>query len=154
MTPFIFDTEVKCINLSAHFKLSEMIQSNTALKLGIKNLPTRQEFMNMKALCERRLEQLRSYVRCPVFISSGFRNKQLNAAVGGAENSYHTRGMAADIILPVRADVFRNLMWWSQNFTYDELIICVRGKSDVWVHLAYDPTPHTPKQYFGVKGYR
>lgn len=42
----------------------------------------------------------REYVGKPFIISSGFRCKKHNAAVGGALNSLHTFGYAADIIVP------------------------------------------------------
>lgn len=35
-----------------------------------------------------------------VVMTSGFRTRQHNAAVGGASNSYHTRCMAADFFIP------------------------------------------------------
>ncbi len=45
----------------------------------------------------RKLEGLRNVVGAPVFIASGYRCAKYNKAVGGAENSYHLFGMAADI---------------------------------------------------------
>ena len=45
----------------------------------------------------RRLQELRNRVGRPVYINSGYRNREHNARVGGTPNSYHLRGMAADI---------------------------------------------------------
>lgn len=45
------------------------------------------------------LQQIRDKFGLPVIISSAYRTKAHNKAVGGATNSYHTRGMAADIII-------------------------------------------------------
>ena len=44
-----------------------------------------------------RLQALRDMLGRPVIINSGYRNPAHNAAVGGSPNSYHLRGMAADI---------------------------------------------------------
>ena len=48
----------------------------------------------------RRLQDLRSALGRPVYITSGYRNREHNARVGGSPNSYHLRGMAADIRVP------------------------------------------------------
>ena len=46
-----------------------------------------------------KLENLRRIAGGPVVITSGYRCPAHNKAVGGVENSYHTRGMAADIFV-------------------------------------------------------
>ena len=43
------------------------------------------------------LDILRSELRKPVIITSGYRTPTRNKEVGGAKYSYHMRGMAADI---------------------------------------------------------
>lgn len=43
------------------------------------------------------LEGLRNVVGAPVYIASGYRCAICNTTVGGAENSYHMFGMAADV---------------------------------------------------------
>jgi uncharacterized protein YcbK (DUF882 family) len=45
----------------------------------------------------RRLQALRTAIGKPIVINSGYRNATHNKAVGGSPNSYHLRGMAADI---------------------------------------------------------
>lgn len=43
------------------------------------------------------LEEIRKHFDKPVIINSGYRTPWWNVRVGGAENSYHCKGMAADI---------------------------------------------------------
>lgn len=43
------------------------------------------------------LQVLRDYLNQPITINSGYRSISHNEAVGGEKNSYHTKGMAADI---------------------------------------------------------
>lgn len=43
------------------------------------------------------LERLRSIVAAPLIVVSGYRCPTHNGRVGGASNSYHLRGMAADL---------------------------------------------------------
>jgi zinc D-Ala-D-Ala carboxypeptidase len=44
---------------------------------------------------------IREYVDSPVLINSSYRTKKCNEAQGGAENSYHLKGMALDISCPL-----------------------------------------------------
>lgn len=96
--------------------LSEFLKSNTATKFGIDNTPgawqgsgasrtsgspTAIEVVsNLQFLCREILEPLREWMNEPVTISSGYRCPKLNKAVGGATNSLHLTGEAADILLP------------------------------------------------------
>lgn len=45
----------------------------------------------------RMLQCVRDYFNVPVTITSGYRSDAHNRRVGGAANSFHVRGMAADI---------------------------------------------------------
>ena len=45
------------------------------------------------------LEEMREYIKKPIFITSGCRCATHNAAVGGVSNSSHLRGKAADVSL-------------------------------------------------------
>lgn len=47
-----------------------------------------------------KLEHLRRLAGRPVLVNSGYRCPAHNQAVGGAANSYHLKGMAADIRVP------------------------------------------------------
>lgn len=61
------------------------------------------------------LQVLRDNVQAPIVINSGYRSPQHNKRVGGATNSYHLKGMAADIVVkglsPSRvADIIEDLI--------------------------------------------
>ena len=53
-------------------------------------------YLNIKALAVE-LQKIRDYIDAPIKINSGYRSPAHNAAVGGASQSYHMKGMAADI---------------------------------------------------------
>ena len=83
-----------------NFKLSEFFVSSTAAENGIKNEPTLDErgrvMLNIKLLVDNVLEPIRDMVRTPIIITSGYRSPQVNKIVGGADNSQHMLGCAAD----------------------------------------------------------
>ena len=43
------------------------------------------------------LEKIRNHFNTPVIINSGYRTPNWNSKIGGTPNSYHCKGMAADI---------------------------------------------------------
>lgn len=45
------------------------------------------------------LENIRSHFNAAVMINSGYRTPSWNSKVNGASNSYHCKGMAADIVV-------------------------------------------------------
>jgi uncharacterized protein YcbK (DUF882 family) len=53
---------------------------------------------NLKVLAEQ-LEVLREHFQKPININSGYRSPEHNAKVGGAENSQHLLGKAADVVI-------------------------------------------------------
>jgi uncharacterized protein YcbK (DUF882 family) len=77
------------MNLSKNFHLSEFQSKDGASfpDLVIENL---------KILAVQ-LQALRDHLGKPITITSGFRSKEHNLKIGGALDSFHVRGMAADI---------------------------------------------------------
>lgn len=45
------------------------------------------------------LEKIRTHFNAPVIINSGYRTPSWNSKVNGTGNSYHCKGMAADIVV-------------------------------------------------------
>lgn len=88
------------MQLSKHFTLAELTASNTATRLGLSNQPTPealQQLQRTAQMLERVREQLGGR---PIVVSSGYRNSEVNRAVGGVTSSDHMQGMAADIVCP------------------------------------------------------
>ena len=84
-------------NLSPHFSLKEMTDSQTAVKHGIANIPSPEAVENLRRLCEGTLEPLREAIGLPIIVTSGYRTKALNAMLAHAsERSQHMLGQAAD----------------------------------------------------------
>ena len=83
--------------LSKNFSLDEMVLSDTAARLGIDNTPPASAVANLRRLATTTLQPLRDAIGSPVRVLSGYRSYELNATVGGAPNSAHMQGRAADL---------------------------------------------------------
>ena len=84
------------MRLSKNFVLSEITRSNTAKRLGISNDPTKEHLGNMQRLVSNLIQPMRDELG-PVRISSGYRSKALNRAIGGSNKSQHCKGQALDL---------------------------------------------------------
>lgn len=85
--------------MTPHFSLAEFTQSDTAARLGIDNSLPSELTDNAQKTCEM-LERIRFHLNAPVIISSGYRCKALNQAIGSKPTSDHTLALAADIKAP------------------------------------------------------
>ena len=121
------------LRLSNNFYLEEFIVSQTAERLGYRNEPNAKQIGNLKLLCANVLQPLREIIKVPIFINSGFRSFDVNAAVGGRFNSQHLEGKAADFVVPSMnlVDVFNITL---QKLSFDQLIYEF-GK---WIHVSWD----------------
>lgn len=125
--------------LSKNFTLEEMTKSQTALRLGIPNQPTKVALENLKALCNKVLQPIRDHYRRSVMVNSGYRSPELNAAIGGSSNSQHCMGQAADIEI-AGVDNATLAKWILANLEFDQLILeyYTPGVPDSgWVHVSY-----------------
>jgi hypothetical protein len=126
-------TDNTSTKLSASFNLDEFIISQVAERHGYRNEPDEKQIENLRLLCVNVLQPLREIIAVPVFINSGFRSFDVNAAVGGKFNSQHIEGKAADFIVPSMklVDVFNIVL---QKLSFDQLIYEF-GK---WIHVSWD----------------
>lgn len=87
------------MNLTKDFTLEEMLRSEAATRHGFKEQYTPNEEIkaNLQALCENILQPLREKMGVKVSVTSGYRCKRVNNAIGGSATSQHVLGQAADI---------------------------------------------------------
>lgn len=120
-----------------YFTMGELTRSATAARLGIKNEPTAEERGWLEALVEKVLDPLREKWGAPIRVTSGYRCERLNRAVGGAKNSQHRLGQAADLDAGGKAknrDLFNLIR--ASGLPFDQLI---DEKGYAWVHVSYGP---------------
>jgi hypothetical protein len=139
------------MNLSKNFSLNEMCRSNTASVRGLPNVPNAEQVKNLQQLCENVLQPLRNHLGKPVVINSGFRSQAVNMAVGGAKNSQHMKGEAADIKCkdyPYAKEIYT---WIMDNLKFDQVILERKGKA-VWVHVSFRTNGRNRQQALQIKG--
>jgi len=119
--------------LSANFYLEEFVISQAAERHGYRNEPNEKQIENLRLLCVNVLQPLREIINVPIFINSGFRCFNVNAAVGGRFNSQHLEGKAADFVVYSMnlIDVFNIIL---QKLSFEQLIYEF-GK---WIHVSWN----------------
>ena len=140
----LISTPMQNIQLSKHFHLQEFIKSATATKLAIDNTPPSEAVQNLKYLVTNVLEPARRMLGLPIYVNSGYRSPELNAAVGGARNSQHLLGQAADITTgSTKTNLQLALLIAHGNggLPFDQLILehCDRNMFPKWLHISYSP---------------
>jgi zinc D-Ala-D-Ala carboxypeptidase len=130
------------MKLTEHFALDESVVSQTAARLGIDNTPPPEIVDNLRKTAEL-LEQVRKALRAPILITSGYRCRELNRAVGGVARfvngkeilSAHTSGQAADFRCPGAGSPKSVAMMinGTPGIAFDQLIY----EFDSWVHIAW-----------------
>ena len=119
------------MQLTPNFTLEELTASGTAARLGINNTPDAIQISNLRRVAYM-LQELRNMFDAPIFINSGFRNKELNQAVGSSSSSQHLKACAADIRVSgyTPREAVRKLV--DSGISYDQ-VIC---EYDSWVHIS------------------
>ena len=116
-----------------YFTAAELLRSSTAEALDIQNRPRDAETIENINYIIKRLDIIREAWGKPIVVTSGYRCDELNKKVGGVKNSYHTRGLAAD--LKWDAELYRFII---DNFEFDEVIReTSNGGKTKWIHIQF-----------------
>ena len=137
------------MQLSKNLSLQEAIKSNTATRLGIDNRPEQWEINNLRAVAENVFQPLRDHFGVPIGVSSGYRSKALNKAIGGSKYSQHMIGEALDIDADIygkvtNAEIFNYI---KNNLEWDQMIWEFGDDEEPnWVHVSYKESGRNRKQ--------
>ena len=137
------------MKLSENLTLREAIKSNTATRLGIDNTPEQWEVNNLRAIAENIFQPVRDHFGVSIGVSSGYRCKELNKAIGGSKYSQHMIGEALDIDADIygkvtNAEIFNYI---KNNLEWDQMV-WEFGDDDEpnWVHVSYKESGSNRRQ--------
>lgn len=117
-----------------YFSIEELCRSEAAQRQNVPNVPSGSVRLNLEALANHVLDPLREAFGKPVTVNSGYRSTLLNKIVGGAANSQHTRGEAADITAGGREENRWLFEYIRTHLPYDQLI---DEKNYQWIHVSF-----------------
>ena len=120
--------------MNLNFKMSELIHSDIAIQNNFNNMPDINSLDNMLELVFYCLQPIRDLIKKPMIITSGYRSQQVNFLAGGAFNSQHKEGKAADF--KIKGMTPKEIIEIIENsdIEYDQLI----NEYDKWVHVSID----------------
>lgn len=121
--------------MAPDFKYYEFVDSYEAKRLGIKNEPTETEWKNIETTAMTIAQPVRDKLG-RLRITSGFRCKQLNKAIGSGDASHHITGRAIDC-KPLASGItlMKVLKYIYEYLPFRELIAEYFPYG--WVHCAY-----------------
>lgn len=126
--------------MAQYFTLWELVKSETAERRGISNFPSFAVVEHLRQLTEEILDPMREAWGGPLTVTSGYRCKALNKAVGGVSTSAHLEGWAADIRPADKRRTAKFILWaacWLEEnrINYDQAID-EQVKGERWLHIA------------------
>ena len=116
------------------FSLEEFSQSDTADRLGIDNTLPEILHDNARKTLEM-MERIRFHIDAPITITSGYRSKALNQAIGSKPTSDHTLAFAVDFKAPKAGkpyDIAKDLAGVIDVIGIGQLIL----EFGSWVHVS------------------
>jgi len=120
--------------LTPHFTLAELTVTDHRT---LDNTPDASALANLQRLAEF-LEKVKELLRFkPIMVTSAYRSKAVNDAVGSKDTSQHRLGCAADIRVPgMTPDAVVRAVLASQ-LPYDQII----REYDAWTHISIPNAP-------------
>ena len=137
------------MKLSKNLTLKEATKSNTATRRGIDNTPDQWAINNLQGVADNIFQPIRDHFGVPIGVSSGFRGKDLNKAIGGSKYSQHMIGEALDLDADIygkvtNADIFNYV---KDNLEWDQMIWEFGDDEEPnWVHISYKDDGPNRKQ--------
>ena len=128
-----------------NFTFNELIKTDT----GLDNMPN--DMNVIKNLCRLTdfLQMIRNELHLPIIVTSGYRSKEVNEAVGCASSSYHVKGLAVDIKC---SDMDKLLsVLHSHLMDIDQLGIYYSNTKQEWYHIGLPEDDKVPRNQIYTK---
>lgn len=125
------------MQLSKHFTLAEATRSDTAVRLKLNNQPTTEREEQLLRCTAMHMEHVRRLLHDkPIIVTSWFRSRAVNSAVGGVKDSAHRLGYAVDFSCPGYGSITDICKAIDNSCLQFDQMIWEKGS---WVHLSFDP---------------
>lgn len=130
------------VDLGKWCNISEVTKSQTAIRKGIKNIPSEENWKNIEILIKNIYSPVCNHFGRKIPISSFFRSIALNKAVGGSSTSQHVEGRAVDLDCDgVGVGITNQTLfeWIRKNLSFDQLIYEFPDDNGnpSWVHVSF-----------------
>ncbi len=132
--------------LSKNFTLKELTRSNTALRLGINNEPSKEGIYKLTLLATQILQPLRDSLGA-LRVTSGYRSPELCVALGSKISSQHAKYEAIDLQYFKRGKMDNIKIYQALKelaLPFDQVILefgdateYVDPENPAWIHLSY-----------------
>lgn len=135
--PFIF---------SAYYTKDQVNKSDRATADGIINKAGSDDIVRASYLAQMVLDPITDYLGEILLINGWFRSPALNAAVGGASDSDHLRGEAADVESGTgdNTDIIKSIL--DLYIPFDQMVIYDSMDNPSRIHLSYNAAKYPDEQ--------
>ncbi|MAG50183.1 hypothetical protein CL621_00915 [archaeon] len=133
------NTENVC---SRYFTLEEITKSETAVRQGIQNIPSKDQIFQTQQLCSVIMDRIRSHYNKPIRILSGYRCQELNKVIGGSKSSQH---------MALNNDAAIDFEFYDHHINLESVFHWITQISDIhfdqciaeflpegWIHISYN----------------
>ena len=144
------------IFISDHVSYNEVCRSYTAIRHGINNEPPTLVLNTIRETARNIFEPVRNHFNKRIYISSFYRNPELNVLIGGSATSSHPMGESIDMDADYYQEklndgtILTNAMifnWIRENLSFDQLIWEFGDDENCnWVHAAWRGLRNNRKQ--------
>lgn len=119
--------------INNYFKFSELVATSKA----VSNFPQTPEQLSRLSFLWYVLNRIRHTFGSAIYINSAYRSVGVNTAVGGSKNSYHMKGLAADIrTLPRLMDELWNHLQKMDKQFPKLFVEIIDHRKDGYIHIA------------------
>ncbi len=132
--------------ISKYFTFKEATYSSTVKKYRIKNIPSNLEYKNI-VYTANRMDEVRKALKTRIYITSWYRNKNVNKKVKGSSNSYHRKGLAVDFRIKGKAKYIKKKLD-KAKISYDQLIYYSRQNR---VHISFKKSKRQERKKYLIK---
>jgi hypothetical protein len=140
------------MQLSENFSFEELTNSISHPSLVEQNRKDAGNYIGNLKKNALNIEDIRELLGVPLIVSSGFRNKDLNSAVGGSPTSKHMIGLCSDITpkdLDIQ-DTFNMLLHNKKLLTKLRKCIIEGVKDKTWIHIQAKVLDNEPTEFYST----